>query len=95
MELENTLGEQISIMAKKFVENNNIKMENLFILDDSKINKTVLYGEGKTEEDEFFKIWIIAKFPKIVIATYQAENKTSEINEVDNIIESFKFKNLD
>lgn len=93
-DLENTIGEQISIMAKKFVESNNIKIKNCFILDGTKKNKTALYGQGKTEDSDFFKIWIIAKFSKIVIATYQAEKKTSEIKEVDKIIESFKFKNL-
>ncbi len=91
MELQKSLDEHISIMAKKFIENNNIKLHNPLILDGTKKSKTVLYGTGTTSDNWFVKIWIVAKLPKIVFATYQSEKKTSEVKKVDRIIDSFQF----
>ena len=38
-----------------------------------------------------FKLWAVAKQPKIVFATYQSDRKTDEVKICDSIIDSFKF----
>lgn len=91
LELQNSLDEHISIMAKKFIDSNKIKLHNPLILDGTKKDKTVLYGTGTTSDNWFIKIWISAKLPKIVFATYQSEKKTSEVKKVDKIVDSFQF----
>jgi len=91
MEFQNSLDEHISIMAKKFIDSNKIKLHNPLILDGTKKNKTVLYGTGATSDNWFIKIWIAAKLPKIVFVTYQSEKKTSEVKKVDKIVDSFQF----
>ena len=73
MGLQNTLDEHISIMAKKFIDNNQIILHNPLILDGTKKGKTLLYGTGTTSDNWFIKIWIAAKLPKVVFATYQSE----------------------
>jgi len=91
MRLQNSLDEHISIMAKKFIDSNKIKLHNPLILDGTKKNKTVLYGTGTTSDNWFIKIWIATKLPKIVFVTYQSEKKTSELKKVDKIVDSFQF----
>ena len=53
--------------------------------------KTTLYGTGTTSDNWFIKLWIVAKYPKIVFATYQCEKKTSEVKKCDTIINSMNF----
>ena len=43
---------------------------------------------GTTPDQWFIKLWIIARYPKVVFATYQSEKKTSELKKVDKIISS-------
>jgi hypothetical protein len=88
MELQETLDEHISIMAKKFIDANHIKLNHALILDSTQREKTVLYGMGTTPDQWFIKLWIIARYPKVVFATYQSEKKTSELKKVDKIISS-------
>ncbi len=94
MEAKDNIDEQISIMAKKFVESNKIKIDKPFILEENQKDKKILYGTGKLPDGYFFKMWIIAKYPKIIIATYNSEKETEEIKDIDKIISSFKFENL-
>ena len=91
MEIQETLDEHISIMAKKFIVNNQIKLNASFILDGTRKDKKVLYGTGITTDNWFIKIWVIAKYPKVILATYQSEKKTLEIKKVDKLIESIQF----
>ena len=91
IEMQETLDEHISIMAKKFIDSNQIKLNHALILDGTQKAKTVLYGIGTTPDQWFIKLWVIAQFPKVVFATYQSENKTSELKKVDQIISSFTF----
>ena len=95
MEIENTLEEHIRIMAKDFIDRNKIKLDNSLILYGTKKDKMIIYGTGKTKDAWFIKLWIISKYPKIILASYNSENKTSELNQIDKIINSFQFKNLD
>ena len=94
LELQNNLDEHISIMAKKFIEKNEIKMGAPLILEGNSKDKKILYGTGKLPDGDFFKIWIIAKYPKVIVATYNSKKKTAEIKYIDKIISSFEFKNL-
>ena len=86
-----SLDEQISILAKKFIDQNNINLHSPLILL-SKEGKTLLYGTGTTSDDWYVKIWIVAKSPKIVFATYQSERKNPEVKMCDLIMDSIKFR---
>ena len=90
-ETSETLGEYISIIAKKFIDQNRIALRNPFILYGTEKNKITLYGTGTTSDNWFIKLWVVAKHPKIVFATYQCKKKTSEIKKCDAIIDSIKF----
>lgn len=85
-----TLNEQISILAKNFIDKNNIAMHAPMILF-NKDGKTILHGTGTTPDDWFIKLWVVARTPKIVFATYQSERKSSEVKMCDSIIDSFRF----
>lgn len=91
LEAEETLDEQISIMAKRFVDQNKITLHAPLILYGSKETKTILWGTGITDDNWFVKLWCIAKHPKIVFATYQSKRKSKEVKLCDAIIESMKF----
>ena len=85
-----TLDEQISILAKGFIDQNNIELHSHFILFD-KADKKILFGTGTTSDDWFIKLWVVAKYPKIVFATYQSEQKNKELKICDSIIDSIRF----
>ena len=87
---EKSLDEQICIMAKKFIDKNNINLRSPLVLF-NRDGKTILYGTGKTSDGWFIKLWLVAKQPKIVFATYQSERKTAEVKACDSIIDSFQF----
>lgn len=87
---EETLNEQITILAKNFIDKNDIAMHASMILFNID-GKTILHGTGTTPEDWFIKLWVVAKTPKIVFATYQSERKSSEVKMCDSIIDSFQF----
>lgn len=84
------LDEYVSIFAKKFIDKNNIKMHSPLILL-TKEGKTVLSGTGTESDGWFIKLWVVAKYPKIVFATYLSERKNREVKICDSIIESMKF----
>lgn len=87
---EESLDEQISILAKRFIDKNNINLHAPLILFNRE-GKAILYGTGATCDSWFVKIWVVAKYPKIVFATYQSECKNSEVQICDSIIDSFQF----
>ena len=91
MELQNTIEEHVTIIAKDFINQNNIKLHHSFILDCTKKDKVVICGIGNTQDDWFIKIWVLAKYPRVVLATYESEKKTSEVKKLDSIINSFQF----
>lgn len=85
-----SLDEQISILAKRFIDQNNIKLHSPLILLNRE-GKTILYGTGTTFDSWFIKLWVVAKHPKIVFATYQSERKSKEVKICDSIIDSIQF----
>ncbi len=87
---EESLDEQVSILAKRFIDQNDINLKSPLILFNSE-DKTILYGTGTTSDNWFIKLWIVAKHPKIVFATYQSERKSAEVKICDSIINSFQF----
>lgn len=91
LEKRETLDEHISIMAKKFVDQNQITLHNPLILYGTEATKKTLYGAGTTSDNWFIKLWITAKYPKILFATYQCEKETVEVKKCDAIIDSIKF----
>ena len=91
LEMSETLDEHISIMAKKFIDKNSIMLHASLILYGTKETKTILYGAGTTPDNWFIKLWVVAKYPKIVFATYESNTKTSEVKKCDEIINSIKF----
>jgi len=87
---EKSLAEHISIIAKKFIDQNNINLHSPLILF-NRDGKTILWGTGTTSDNWFIKLWIVAKYPKIVLATYLSEQKNDEVKICDSIIDSFMF----
>ena len=85
-----SLDEQISILAKRFIDQNNINLYSPLVLFNRE-GKTILYGTGTTADGWFIKLWVVAKRPKIVFATYQSERKSAEVKVCDSIIDSFQF----
>lgn len=84
------LDEQMSILAKRFVDKNSINLHSPLVLF-NRDGKTILYGIGTTLDGWFIKLWVVAKHPKIVFATYQSERKSDEVKVCDSIIDSFRF----
>lgn len=87
---EDSLVEQISVLAKRFIDRNGINVHSplvIFVQD----GKTILCGTGITPDNWFVKLWVVAKHPKIVFVTYQSEQKNTEIKTCDLIIDSFRF----
>ena len=37
------------------------------------------------------KLWVIAKYPEVVFATYQSEKETDELKKIDKVVSSFTF----
>ena len=91
MDADVLLEERICIMAKEFIDNNLIKLKEPLILMNSSCGKVIMRGTGRTSDEWFIKIWIIAKNPKIVFSTYQAAKKTKELDVCDSIIDSMVF----
>jgi len=87
---EETLDEQVSILAKRFIDQNDIDLHSPLILFNRE-GKTILHGTGTTSDGWFIKLWVVAKYPKIVFATYQSERKSAEVKICDSIIDSFQF----
>ena len=88
---EKSLDEQVSILAKKFVDNNNVNLDFSSFVLFNREGKTILYGTGTTVDGWFIKLWVVAKSPKIVFATYLSEQKSVEVKICDSIIDSFQF----
>ena len=86
-----SLDEQVSILTKRFIDQNNINLHAPLILFNTKEGKTMLYGTGIDSDGWFIKVWVVAKHPKIVFATYQSERKNKEVKTCDSIINSFQF----
>lgn len=90
LQAKETLDEQISILAKRFIDKNNISLHSPLVLF-NRDGKTLLYGTGTTPDGWFIKLWVVAKHPKIVLATYQSERRSTEVKVCDSIIDSFQF----
>ena len=90
-DMNKSLEEHLSIMAKKFVDKNEISLYGPLILCGSKESKLTLYGTGVTSDKWFIKLWVIARYPRIAFATYQSEKKTSEVKKYDAIISGTNF----
>ncbi len=83
MDVQQPFDEHICVMAKKFIDENQIKLHRSLVLDATLKDKLVLHGTGTGADNWFIKFWIIAKQPKIVLATYHSERKTSEVRKAD------------
>lgn len=86
-----SLDEQVCTLAKRFIDQNSIKLHGPLTLLNTKEGKTVLYGTGTTSDNWFVKLWVVAKTPKIVFATYQGEQKNKEVKMCALIIDSIQF----
>lgn len=88
---DRSIDEQITVMAKKFTEQNAITVDkSMFFIHDGE-EKTVLCAAGITQDKWFVKLWVAVKKPKIVMITYQSQKKTKEIEICDAIVESMHF----
>ena len=91
LEVKETLDEQISIMAKRFVDQNQITLCGPFVMYGSVKTKLTLCGVGKTDDNWYIKLWIVSKFPKIIFITYQAQKQSAEVKKCDAVVESIEF----
>ena len=85
------MDEHISIIAKRFLDENQVKLKHALILDGTQKGKTVLYGTGMLPDRWFIKLWVIAKYPEVVFATYQSEKETAELKKIDKVVSSLVF----
>ncbi len=92
IKLEESIEKHIENMALKYVEDIDIKTEKNIELVTSSKEKSTVCMQGKTFDGWFLKLWVVAKFPTAIVITYWSEEETEEINTVDEIVESFKFK---
>ena len=77
-------------MAKHYVQKNRIQIKGSFLLQ-TKENTTIM-GEGKTEDNWYVKIWIVAKVPRVIVATYHSKRAhKKEISTCDAIVTSIRF----
>lgn len=90
LKTKESLDEQMSILVKRFIDQKNINLHSPLILF-NRDGKAILYGTGTTSDGWFIKLWVVAKYPKIVFATYQSERKSAEVKVCDSIIDSFQF----
>ena len=88
---DRSIDEQITVMAKKFTEQNAITVDKSMFFIHGGEKKTVLCAAGITQDKWFVKLWVAAKKPKIVMITYQSPKKTKEIEICDAIVESMHF----
>lgn len=88
---KNTLVERISQMGKSFVEKNGIQLEGSLMVTGLNAPSKVLSGHGTLPNGMYIKLWIIASYPKIVVISYQSEERTEEIEICDNIVDSINF----
>lgn len=91
LQINSDICEQISVMAKKYVDQNSIKLDKPLVVYNSPQEKTILYGTGHTSDDWFIKFWMIAQYPRVIHASYLCKKKGREIKKCDNIIESINF----
>lgn len=91
LEPKEVLDERISIMAKKFIDQNGITLQTPLILHNTNEGKTILYGTGIDADNWFIKLWVVAEYPKLVFATYHCEKKSVEVKKCDAIIHSMEF----
>lgn len=89
-EAEQPLDKRVSIFAKKFIDGNGIITEDPLLLFE-KDGKTVLQGEGMADDKAYVKFWVVAKYPKLILATYDSEKKNKEERVCDAVIDSFRF----
>ena len=47
--------------------------------------------EGMTDDKAYVKFWVVAKYPKLILATYDSEKKNKEERACDAVIDSFRF----
>lgn len=86
-----SFDEQLSILAKRFIDQNHIKTHSPLILSEKKHNKKQLTGTGSAIDGWFVKFWLVAKKSRILFITYLSEKKTEEVLICDSIIESIEF----
>ncbi len=87
------LKDLIMNMTNDFIENNHIILEKPLSFICNETQYTII-GTGQTIDKWFVKIWVIAQYPRIVMATYLSEDKCfDEINCCNKIINSFVFRN--
>ncbi len=92
---KSSIQEHICIMAKHFIDSNRIILDSPLSLACRETNY-ILSGKGKMSSGWFIKLWFVAKYPKIVMATYMTEEeKTDEISNCDRILNSFIFNTGD
>ncbi len=83
----------IASVASNFIKSNNVSLLKPLIFNCTDKKRLILYGECKTINGWNEKLWIIGKYPKIIVATYiYYKQGKNEIKKVEKIIKSMKIK---
>jgi hypothetical protein len=85
-----SIEEKLCIMAKNYIQKNKIQIKGSLIMQND-IN-TIVYGEGKSSDDWFVKLWVVATYPRVIVSTYYCKKRIrKEVAICDNIIKSIRF----
>ena len=85
-----SVEEQMKLLAKGFISRDNIILHSPLV-SCIRDGKRILHGTGIQDDHWFIKLWIVAHYPKIVVATYYSEEISDEVSVCDSIIDSFQF----
>ena len=77
-------------MAEHFVEHSHIKLLSEFSESNDGHKKFSVCCEGIDDNNWYTKLWIIAKYPRIVVASYNNKGKSNEVATYDEIVKSMK-----
>lgn len=91
--IEYSIIEQMSIMIKKFTDQNKIAIRGPLVTFRKDENQ-LLVGSGIAYDGWYVKMWAVAKYPKIALVSYQSEIETNEVITCDAIIKSMGWKAL-
>ena len=82
---------KLNIFAKRFMEENRIQLKYPSLVRYKRSGKTIFYGIGTIPNGQFVKLWVVAQYPKIVVARYESDEKNPEVKICDALVDSFLF----
>ncbi len=78
-------------MAEKMCLDNGVDPQGRLQWECKKDREAAVSGGGITSDSWLMKLWCVAKYPKIVMATYFSKTESQEMEICDQIIKSIRF----